>query len=66
MTIAPAIIVGAELGLLLLREFRGYREDLRVIHPDKPLPELKPLPDDIKVAAAEFAKEHGLAQPGGE
>jgi len=55
------IVYGA---ITLAREIRGAREDMRKLNPDVALPPLEPLPDDIKAAAAEFAKAHGLALPG--
>ena len=64
--IAPAIIVGAEVALLLLQEVRGWREDQRALQSGQPLPPLEPLPDSIKEAAAEYAKAHGLPLPDGE
>jgi len=59
-----AVALGAYAAIALIREIRGWREDQRKLQAGETLPTLEPLPEDIKEAAAEFAKEHGLPMPG--
>lgn len=61
---AQAIMMLAYAGIELVKQWYGYRQDLRKIHPDAGLPPLEPLPTNLHDAAAEYAKAHGLAVPG--
>jgi len=61
---AQAIMTLAYVGIELVKQWYGYREDLRKLNPDADLAPLKPLPTDLHAAAVEYAKAHNQPVPG--